>query len=129
GAGAARLSRQLLTEVAVLIMAGGAAGLLLASWLQSLIVRTARAQAPVPLLGEVALDGVVAGFAAGATAVTALLCALAPIWTLRSASLATALRDGGRGTTEAAHGRLRAGLVVAEVTLAVALLAGAGLLV
>ncbi|MCC7034431.1 MAG: ABC transporter permease [Acidobacteria bacterium] len=129
GAGAARLSRQLLTEVAVLIAAGGVAGLLLASWLQSLIVTTARAQAPVPLLGEVVLDGAVVGFAAGATAVTALLCALAPIWTLRGASLVTALRDGGRGTTEVAHGRLRASLVVAEVTLAVALLAGAGLLV
>lgn len=129
GAGTTRLSRQLLTEVGVLIAAGGAAGLLLASWLQTLIVTTARAQAPVPLLGEVSLDGVVVGFAAGATALTALLCGLAPLWTLRHASLVTALRDGGRGTTEAGHGRLRSGLVVIEVTLAVALLAGAGLLV
>jgi putative ABC transport system permease protein len=129
GAGTARLSRQLLTEVAVLIVAGGAAGLLLASWLQALIVTTARAQAPIPLLGEVSLDGPIVGFAAAATALTALLCGLAPLWTLRRASLVTSLRDGGRGTTEAGHGRLRAVLVVTEVTLAVALLAGAGLLV
>ncbi len=129
GAGTARLSRQLLTEVALLVLAGGAAGLGLARWLQSTMVSTARAEAPVPLLGEVGIDLPVAAFAVAATIVTAILCGLAPVWSLRQTSLVSSLRDGGRGTTDAGHGRLRSALVVVEVTLAVALLAGAGLLV
>ncbi len=129
GAGVVRLSRQLLTEVTLLVAAGGIVGLVLARGLQSLMVSTAREQAPIPLLGEVSLDLPVVAFAVTATAVTALLCGLAPLWGLRQASLVSSLRDGGRGTTDGGHGRLRSALVVAEVTLAVALLAGAGLLI
>lgn len=129
GAGARRLMAQLLTETTLLVVTGGVLGLLVARGLQELFVRTAAAQSPIPLLGQVRMDFVVILFALVATSVTALLCGLMPALTARSTSLTTTLREGGRGISSGGHGRVRAILVVAEVAAAVILLANAGLLV
>lgn len=129
GAGAARLVRQLLTETAVLVVAGGALGLVLARALQELFVRTATAQSPMPLLGQIRLDAVAMLFAVLTTTVTALLCGLWPALTARRPSLTATLREGGRGITSGRHGHARAILVAVEVAAAVVLLANAGLLV
>lgn len=129
GAGAGRLVLQLFTETMLLVVTGGMLGLLVARWLQELFVRTAAAQSPIPLLGQVRMDGVVVAFAIGATSLTALLCGLLPALTARRTSLTTTLREGGRGISSGGHARVRAVLVAAEVAAAVVLLANAGMLV
>ncbi len=129
GAGTRRLVAQLLTETTLLVVVGGVLGLLVARGLQELFVRTAAAQSPIPLLGQVRMDSAVVLFAVVATGVTALLCGLMPALTARSASLTSTLRESGRGISSGGHGRVRAVLVAAEVAAAVVLLANAGLLV
>jgi putative ABC transport system permease protein len=129
GAGTSRLVRQLLTETALLVGAGGALGLVFARGLQELFVRTATAQSPMPLLGQVRMDAVVILFALATTVVTALLCGLWPALTARRPSLTATLREGGRGISSGRHGHARAILVAVEVAAAVILLANAGLLV
>lgn len=129
GAGASRLVRQLLTETTLLVVAGGVLGVVVAAALQSLFVRTASAQSPLPLLGQIGVDSAVVSFAVLATGLTALLCGLWPALAVRRPSLTSTLREGGRGISAGSHGRLRALLVAAEVAAAVVLLAGAGLLI
>ncbi len=128
GAGTGRLMRQLFTETAILVTLGGGAGLLLAWWLQRLLVETALAAAPVPLMNQVGMNVVVIAFAAGATLATAVACGLGPAFTVRRRSLVGPLHDGSRGSSSGRHSRVRAALVVAEVAVAVLLLSGAGLL-
>lgn len=129
GAGTRRLVGQLLTETTLLVVTGGVLGLLVARGLQELFVRTAAAQSPIPLLGQVRMDAMVVAFALVVTSVTALLCGLLPALTARSTSLTSTLREGGRGISSGGHRRVRATLVIAEVAAAVILLANAGLLV
>jgi len=128
GAARGRLVRQMLTETALLGLGGGAAGAVLAG----VLVQVARTEAApfIPRIDEVTVDvslvtfavalGMVAGMAAG------VLPALRVPWT----RLADALRAGGRTSGEDRHeGMARRVLVVAEIALAVAVVASAGLLV
>ncbi len=126
GAGRVRLMRQLLAESLLLALAGGGAGVLLARWgLDALL-----ALAPsLPRAGDIRLDGGVLAFAVALSATTGLLFGLAPAWLAGRTGPAEALKQGGRGTTEAgARARLRRTLVVIEIAGALVLLAGAGLL-
>ncbi len=123
-----RLARQLLTEGALLGLAGGAAGVLCALWALDVIV--ALSPAEVPRFRETRLDWVALGFTAFLSLAAGGLVGLWPAWRISgSAALAAALREGGgrAGTGGAAQKRARAALVVAQVALAVVLLAGAGL--
>ena len=79
------------------------------------------------MLKDKALDGRVALFAVILTAVTGGLFGLAPAWHATQIPLAAAMALGGRGATRGT-GRMRSGLAVVEVALAVVLLAGASLL-
>ncbi len=125
GAGRAQIVRQLLTESALLAVAGGAAGLLLAWWgVQGLV---AVAPASAPRLQEVRIDSLVLAFTAGITALTAALSGLAPAAAAARVHLSPALREGGREATST--GRLRAVLVVAEIAVALVLVVGAALLI
>jgi putative ABC transport system permease protein len=126
GAGRGRIVRQLLTESAVLSLVGGLAGLALA-WFG---VRALVASAPpgIPRLEQTRIDPVVLTFALGVALLCSLIFGLAPALRAVSRSVQTTLREGGRGMGTA-RDALRTGLVVAEVTLAFTLLAGAGLLV
>ena len=125
GAGPGRLVRQLLTESAVLALAGAALGLGVAHLGARGLLRLAADK--LPRAGDVALDGPVLAFALGAALLTAVLFGLAPALRACSPSLQGLIKSAGPGRAGPAGGRMRAGLVVVEVALAVVLTAGAGL--
>jgi predicted permease len=125
GAGRGRLVRQCLTESAVLALAGGALGVLLAT----VGVRPFVALWPgsLPRAEEVRLDWHVLLFALGASLGSGLLFGLAPALRAPARELERTLRDGAR-TVAGSSRRLHSGFVVAEIALAVVLLVSAGML-
>jgi putative ABC transport system permease protein len=125
GAGRGRLARQLLTESVLLALAGGAAGLLLATWGARLLLRFAPDN--LPRLGEVGLDGRALAFTALTSLLTGVIFGLAPALQASRSSVNDALRESGRTGAGARGQRLRSAFVIAEIALALALLAGAGL--
>ena len=128
GAGGRRISRQLLTETAVLAALGGTLGVVLAAAGVWLVRRSA--PAALPRVADARLDPWVLGFALGVAALAAIVAGLLPALQATSVSPQTELRDGGR-TATASHSRLRwrQTLVAAEVALAVVLVVGAGLMI
>src|SRR6266540_3492134 len=125
GAGRGRLARQLLTESVLLALAGGAAGLLLATWGAQLLLRFAPDN--LPRLSEVGLDGRALAFTALTSLLTGVIFGLAPALQASRPGLNDALRESGRTGAGARGQRLRSAFVIAEIALALALLAGAGL--
>jgi putative ABC transport system permease protein len=124
GASRTHLAQQLVTESLVLSLAGGALGLLFASWATAAFV--AVAPATIPRLGDVTVDGRVALFALLLATATALAFGVAPAGRASMSDLTGALK--GRRSTSGADTRLRSVFVVAQVALALMLLVGAGLL-
>jgi putative ABC transport system permease protein len=129
GAGRARLIRQMLTESGMLGIAGGAIGVLLAFWgVKALLVLVPERY---PLVREASIDGRVLLFTLLVSLATGILFGLVPaVMASRAGDLANALKEGGRGESDGAyHSRLLSLLVVAEVALALVLLAGSGLMI
>jgi putative ABC transport system permease protein len=127
GATRERLVRQLLTESVLLSLAGGALGLMLA-W-AGVRVLVALKGANLPRAEEIGIDGTVMGFTLLVSLLTGLLFGLAPALHFSGADLHGHLKEGARGaTSDRASERVRRGLVVAELALALTLLTGAGLL-
>ena len=126
GASRGRLVRQLLTESAVLAVAGAAAGVAVAVW--SLDLLLAAAPESIRQLAEVRVSWALLGIAIGLTVLTTLACGLAPALHAARTDVAEAMKDGAHGTVGAATGRLRGALIVAQVALSLMLLTGAGLL-
>jgi putative ABC transport system permease protein len=127
GAGRGRLLRQFLTEGVLLSIAGGVLGVFLAS----AVVRTLIRAYPtaLPRATEIAVDPLVLLVTLVVATATGLLFGLAPLMHTRIDSLITALKGGGaKGAVGSARHRVRRGLVVAEIALAVLLVIGAGLL-
>lgn len=129
GAGRLTLVRSLLVESLILGLSGGAAGLVLAYWATNAIA----AMDPsigVPLLNQTRLDTVVAGFALGVAVLAAVVFGTIPALQASTLSdVVTRIREEGGSTTSDPHRqRMRSALIVAETTLAVVLLVGAGLL-
>jgi predicted permease len=126
GAGRERLVRQLFTESLLLSLAGGTLGVVLAALATPLLARLV--PVTLPMATTPGVDLRVLAFAALATVATGIGFGVLPA--LRSvARVDTAgLREGGRAGTGAGSARLRSALVVAEVTVSVVLLVGAGLL-
>jgi predicted permease len=125
GASRTDVIRQLLIESLLVAALGGAAGLLLAQWgLRSLVAFGADL---IPRLLEIAIDPVALAFALIATVVTALAIGLLPAWQAAGVNVQEALKESGRSTIGSGQ-RLRAGLLVAEVSLSLVLLIAAGLL-
>ena len=127
GATRGRVVRQMLTESVLLATVAGVFGLVLALWGTELLVRLLPADLALPRLDEVRVDGRVLGFAFVMSLLTGVLFGTAPAVAASALNLAQTTRDAMRGTTSGRN-RLRSGLVVAEVGLAVVLLVGAGLL-
>jgi putative ABC transport system permease protein len=126
GAGKSRLVRQLVTESLLLSLLGGAAGLLLANWGMKVLLRLAPPN--LPRVDTAAIDAAALFITLGIVVVTGLVFGLLPAMQL-DGDVASALRAGARGTrTRHVSARIRGGIVVAEVALAVMLLVGAGLL-
>jgi putative ABC transport system permease protein len=128
GANRGRLVRERLTESLVLALVGGVGGVVLAAWGVDLLIATGPNQ--VPRLGQISLDGRVLTVTALVTLTVGVLFGLTGAWGSGGPQMAADLHGAGRRTTAGSGAaRLRGGLVMAQVTLAVVLLVGAGLLV
>jgi putative ABC transport system permease protein len=126
GAGRMRLIRQLLTESTLLALMAGGLGLFIASWGIRALIRFSPPN--LPHLDSIAVDGWVLAFTLVVSLLTAMLFGLAPALKISQAHPGEALKDG-RGASGGITGRrLRGLLVIAEFSLAVLLLSGAGLL-
>ncbi len=125
GAGRSRLVRQLLTESMLLALSGGALGVLLAFWGVDWI---AAIGANVALAPEIKIDLRILGFTFLVTALTGIIFVLAPALAASRPDLNDALKEGARSASDSSN-RMRNLLVISEVALALALLAGAGLLI
>jgi predicted permease len=127
GARTKELARQLTTESVLLALTGGALGVLLAYWVVGTFVVLAGTQ--LPRAAGIGIDARVLAFAGALSLAVGVFCGLWPLVLLRAGELAAAVREGDTRTVSGAGGRFGGGLVVAEIALAFALLAGAGLLV
>jgi predicted permease len=131
GASRARQIRQWLTESLLLSCLGGACALLLTVWtekyLATLVPRVLSTQFDMSVPG---VDWRVFLFTSGVSVLTAVVFGLAPALKMLSPQLQSSLKDAGRGASRSrgSGNRLRA-LVISEVSLAVVLLVGAGLLI
>jgi putative ABC transport system permease protein len=130
GASRLRLLREAIAETALIGLAAAAAGLALATWLVGL----ATIYLPPALLSRTLTPVAISWRAILATSLLALLAAaiagVTPAWMATKIDASDSLRGTARGGTDArSHRRLARGLLVAEVALAAALLAGAGQLV
>jgi putative ABC transport system permease protein len=132
GASRAQLVRQLLAESILLSLAGGALGLLVASWGNKLL----SSRISTDVFSDAAtgfampLDYRVMGFMLLASVGTGIVFGLMPAWIASRTNVNEALKQGSRGSTgDRSKHRLRQGLVVAELALAMAALAGAAFFV
>src|SRR3954466_529620 len=127
GAGRWRLLKQFLTEGVILAVAGGAIGAGLGyAGVRALLAANSDS---IPRALEITLDWKVLVFTFAVSIVTGLIFGMAPLLHLREQVVTTTLKEGGqRGTAGSARTRVRSGLVMAEVALAVVLVIGAGLL-
>jgi predicted permease len=129
GAGRASLFRGLLIESMLLGLLGGAGGLLLANWATSAIA-SLDTSVGVPMINQTRLDTTVIAFTLGVSMLAAILFGTLPAWQAASVGdVVTRIREeAGSTTSDPKRQRLRSALIVAETTLAVVLLVGAGLL-
>lgn len=127
-----RVIRQLLIESIVLAAGGAVLGLFLAQWALQLIVSHMPPDVAKFIAGwkTIRLDSNALLFTLGIIAISGVLSGIAPSLLASRENLAESLKEGGRSSTSSgARGRLRGALVVAEISLALVLLVGAGLLV
>jgi predicted permease len=125
GAGRGRLIRQLLTESVLLSLAGGALGLLIASW--STEAALAVLPSVLPAISEIQINDRVLWFSLALSVLTGVLFGFAPAFKAGGVSIQETLRQGGRGILKAGR-RPQYILVTAEVALTLMLLVGAGLM-
>jgi predicted permease len=127
GAGRGRILRQFMAEGLLLAVLGAALGLVIARWgLKALLAANPQS---IPRAAEIGLDPTVLIFTVGIAVLTGLIFGLAPLLHVSEQAVAAAIKEGGaRSTATSARNRVRRGLVVAEIALAVMLVVGAGLL-
>ncbi|HEY9285575.1 MAG TPA: ABC transporter permease [Pyrinomonadaceae bacterium] len=125
GASRARLVRQLVTEGLLLAAVGGALGLLLATWINYLVMAI-QLPTDIALFFDLRIDRRVLAFTAALSLVTGVLFSLLPALQSSKPELVPALKDDS-ATSGFRRSRLRNALVVAQVALSLVLLVGAGL--
>jgi predicted permease len=129
GASRLRLIQQLLTESVFLAALGGGAGFLLARWGVTLLIAVLP-KASLPRQQEIAIDATVFGFTLLLSILTGFIFGLAPAFQVSRSDLNETLKQGGRSATKGAgQRRTQSLLVTAEVSLALVLLVGAGLMI
>ena len=127
GASRWRIISSVLVEGIVLALAGGAVGFLASLWGVDLLLRLVPRR--LPRVAEIAVDQRVFLFAMLTAAVAGLLVAIGPALQSARTDVSEHLKSSGKGVPGGARARARNVLVVAQVAIALVLLAGAGLLV
>jgi predicted permease len=131
GATRRQLLRQFFVESALIAVLGGGLGMLITAWsidaLVKLLPETGVLDGGIPAETSIHISAPVLLFAVGVTFAATFLFGLWPAWQASRIDTALAMRLGDRSGGSARQ-PLRAALIVAEVALAVVLLAGAGLL-
>ena len=128
GANRKRLIRQLLTESALMGLAGGAVGILIAKWGLSALI--ALSPEDIPRLDQIGIDGRVLAFTLLVSLATGLIFGLVPAIQASRPDLNESLKESGRSSTSGVERRrVRSSLVVLEVALSLVLLIGAGLMI
>ena len=127
GATRFRLARQFLTESVLLGLMGGTVGCLLGLWAVKILYSAY--PGAIPLLASPVVSSPVLLFVFAASILASLLCGSIPAMQPPGLNLQVQLAEGSRTTGTLRHQRLRSSLVIAEVALAMMLLAAAGLLI
>jgi putative ABC transport system permease protein len=128
GAGRARIVRQLLTESALVSLAGGTAGLLFANWLMDVLRHAAPGD--FGLDSALRLDARVLAFTLMVSLATGIVFGLAPAWSGSKADLNAALKgDANAWSGARSRNRFQSSLVAGQIALTAVLLVGAGLLI
>jgi putative ABC transport system permease protein len=129
GATRGRIIRQLLTESVILAFMGGTIGVLLAGWGVEALKLTLPEEAAgmMPGYNHLGVNSRVLVFTLIVSVVTGILFGLAPAIQASKPDLNEMLKDGV-GKAGVGRHRLRAALVVAEISMSIVLLTGAGLL-
>ncbi|HZR26208.1 MAG TPA: ABC transporter permease, partial [Vicinamibacterales bacterium] len=117
--------RQLVTESMLVAVLGGVAGVLMAQW--ALAALLAFGADIIPRAVEIRIDPIAMTFALVVSLVTGLAIGVLPAWQAANVNVQEALKEAGRGSIGSGR-RLRAGLLVAEVSLSLVLLISVGLL-
>jgi predicted permease len=124
GAGRGRLVRQMVTESLVLAMLGGAAGILLGTWVAGALA-TMRLPGDLPVRFDFRLDGRVLAYSLTVAMLTGLLVGLASAVRVSKANPDRMLRGSREGSPPRRHG-IRGLLVVAQISCCFVLLSVAG---
>ena len=128
GASRWRLIRQLLTESVLLSTLGGAVGIVIALWIKDSLISVGdwagRENSMSPRL-----DLRVLAFTFGLSLLTGIIFGIVPALRATRVDLTPALKDTGRGSSATTRSLLSRSLVVAQVSLSLLLLIGAGLMV
>jgi predicted permease len=130
GASPMRLARQFLTEGLALVAIGSVLGLGVSLGVMQVLLRSIPKQGmeQMPYLEGLGLNLHVVLFTLAIAAVATVLFALTPLVRLPTRELHDGLNEGGRGAAGTLWRRLGSNMVVAELAIAMVLLAGAGLL-
>jgi putative ABC transport system permease protein len=128
GAGRWRLLRQLATESTLLSLLGGLGGLLFAHW--ALRALLALVPEDLPRADGIAINGTALAFAFTLCLLTGVVFGLLPALQITRGNFRASLNESGRNASAGAGVRRARGLLVAaQFTLAIVLLAGAGLMI
>lgn len=128
GASRSQIIRQLLTEDILLSLGGGLLGILFAMGAMRLFSRLKPDR--IPYSDDLSIDGTVLLFTLGVSIAAGILFGLAPIYYASKWNLTEHLKQGARtGAGTAKRNRVRNLLVISQLTVAIILLAGAGLLI
>ncbi len=128
GASRARLIRQLLVESLLLAIGGGAAGVMLALWINTTLVAFMNTGRSASTAIHVAPDGRVLAFSMLLSFATAILFGLVPAWQATRPDLLPGLKHESAAKGTASRVLLRRSLVVIQIAVSLVIIFGAGLL-